>query len=102
MRHMTGAAGLAVLPNLVAERPPPYGGTGYTAGSPQDYDRAYSLDVAQLFAFFLITQPETFRKLGILDANDRANTNRNKFLTRLSGEIGKRGIIDVLRKGIEL
>jgi len=27
--------------------------------------------------------------------------NRLKFLTRLSGEIGKRGVIDVLRKGLE-
>ena len=33
MRHMTGEDGLAVTPNRVAERPPPYGGTGYTAGS---------------------------------------------------------------------
>ena len=38
MRHMTGADGLAVTPNQVAERPPAYGGTGYTAGSAQDYD----------------------------------------------------------------
>ena len=33
MRHMTGTDFLAVAPNMVAERPPPYGGTGYTAGS---------------------------------------------------------------------
>jgi len=33
MRHMTGIDGLAAQPNMVAERPPPYGGTGYTAGS---------------------------------------------------------------------
>ena len=51
MRHMTGADGLGVTPNSVAERQPAYGGTGYTAGSPQDYDRAHALDVAQLFAF---------------------------------------------------
>ena len=47
MRHMTGADGLGVTPNSVAERQPAYGGTGYTAGSPQDYDRAHALDVAQ-------------------------------------------------------
>src|SRR5438093_235295 len=45
MRHMTGMDGLAVTPNRVAERPPPYGGTGYTAGSPKDYDRAQALDL---------------------------------------------------------
>ena len=33
MRHMTGTDGLAMAPNRVAERPPAYRGTGYTAGS---------------------------------------------------------------------
>lgn len=100
MRHMTGADGLAVVPNRVAERPPPYGGTGYTAGSPQDYDRAHALDVPQLFAFLRATQPEAFKKLALADANDAKDINRLKFLARLSAEIGKRGVIDVLRKGV--
>jgi len=100
VRHMTGTTGLAVAPNRVAERPPAYGGTGYTAGSPQDYDRAHALDVAQLFAFLQATQPDTFAKLAIADINDARNINRLKFLARLSGEIGKRGVIDVLRKGV--
>ena len=47
MRHMTGTDGLAAPPNRVAEPPPPYGGTGYTAGSAQDYDRAHALDVRE-------------------------------------------------------
>ena len=101
MRHMTGTDGLAVAPNRVAERPPPYGGTGYTAGSAQDYDRAHALDVPQLFAFLRATQPEAFKKLALADANDAKDINRLKFLARLSGEIGKRGVIDVLRKGVE-
>ncbi|MDP1735762.1 MAG: type I restriction endonuclease [Sulfuritalea sp.] len=101
MRHMTGMDGLAVPPNMAAEPPPPYGGTGYTAGSPNDYDRAHALDVPQLFAFLRATQPEAFRKLALADANDAKDINRIKFLSRLSGEVGKRGVIDVLRKGIE-
>jgi type I restriction enzyme R subunit len=101
VRHMTGADGLAVAPNTVAERPPPYGGTGYTAGSAQDYDRAHALDVPQLFAFLRATQPEAFKKLALADANDTKDINRLKFLARLSGETGKRGVIDVLRKGVE-
>ncbi len=101
MRHMTGTDGLAALPNTVAERPPPYGGTGYTAGSAQDYDRAHALDVPQLFAFLRATQPDAFKKLAMADANDARDINRLKFLARLSGEIGKRGVIDVLRKGLD-
>ena len=101
MRHMTGTDGLAVVPNRVAERPPPYGGTGYTAGSAQDYDRAHALDVPQLFAFLRATQPEVFKKLALVDADDAKDINRLKFLARLSGEIGKRGVIDVLRKGVD-
>lgn len=101
MRHMTGTDGLAVVPNQAAERTPPYGGTGYIAGSAQDYDRAHALDVPQLFAFLRATQPEAFERLALADANDARDIKRLKFLTRLFGEIGKRGVIDVLRKGIE-
>ena len=98
-RHMTGTDGLAVAPNSVAERPATYGGTGYHAGSPQDYDRNHSLDTAQLFAFLRATQPDTLGKLAL--GTDPKDINRLKFLDRLSGEIGKRGVIDVLRKGID-
>ena len=101
MRHMTGVDGLAVMPNRVTEAPAPYGGTGYFAGSAKDYDRAHALDVSQLFAFLRVTQPEAFKKLAMADANDPKDINRLKFLSRLSSEIGKRGVIDVLRKGIE-
>ena len=101
MRYLTGMDGLAVVPNRVAEPPPPYGGTGYTAGSAQDYDRAHGLDVPQLFAFLRVTQPEGFKKLALADPHDAKDINRLKFLARLSSEIGKRGVIDVLRKGVE-
>jgi type I restriction enzyme R subunit len=101
MRHMTGLDGLAVKPNMVAEAPASFGGIGWFAGCAQDFDRAHALDVAQLFAFLRATQPEAFRKLAIADANDAKDINRVKFLARLSSEIGKRGVIDVQRKGIE-
>jgi type I restriction enzyme R subunit len=70
MRDMTGTDGLAVTPNLQAEPPASYGGTGYFAGSPQDYDRAHALDVPQLFAFLSATQPEEFKKLALAHVND--------------------------------
>jgi type I restriction enzyme R subunit len=101
MRHMTGTDGLAVMPGTVAEPPPLYGGTGYFAGCAQDFDRAHALDVPQLFAFLRATQPEAFKKLAMADVDDARDINRLKFLARLSAEIGKRGVIDVLRKGID-
>ena len=58
-------------------------------------------DAAQLFAFLRTTQPDAFKKLGMADASDAKDINRLKFLTRLSAELGKRGAIDVLRKGLE-
>jgi type I restriction enzyme R subunit len=100
MRHMTGTEGLgAELP--LSEAPMPYGGSGYFAGHPKAYDRAHALDVLQLFAFLRATQPEGFKKLGMADASDAKDINRLKFLARLSSEIGKRGVIDVLRKGVD-
>src|ERR1039458_6571906 len=99
MRHMTGTHGVAVTPVSLGEKPEA-AGTGYFAGSPKDYDRAHALDVPQLFAFLRVTQPEAFKKLALADADDAKDINRLKFLARLSAEIGKRGVIDVLRKGV--
>ncbi len=101
MLHMTGMEGIAVTPGMVAEHRPAYGGIGYFAGSPRDFDRAHALDVPQLFAFLNATQLESFNKLAITDAADPKDINRLKFLTRLSAEVGKRGVIDVLRKGVD-
>lgn len=101
MRYMTGTDGLSFSTGVVEQSQPPYGGTGYIAGNPREYDRAHALDVSQLFAFLRNTQPETLGKLAIADIENSHDINRLKFLARLSGEIGKRGVIDVLRKGIE-
>ena len=101
VRQMTGTDGLAVPPNRVAQPPPAYGGTGYIAGSPQDFDRAHAIDVPQLFAFLQAAQPLPFAKLAMANADDAKDIARLKFLARLSGEIGKRGVVDVLRKGID-
>lgn len=104
MRHMTGADGLTF--SSVAETPDEIAaakadGSGWFAGNPKDYDRGHALDVVQLFTFLTATQPETVRKLGITNYKDGKDINRQKFLARLSNEIGKRGVIDVLRKGVD-
>ncbi|MFN0191423.1 MAG: type I restriction endonuclease subunit R, partial [Aestuariivirga sp.] len=97
---MTGIDGLAVAPNTVHERPPPIECTGYLAGATTDYDRAHALDVPMLFAFLHTTQPVTFKKLGFATRNPTNDIKRRQFLARLSSEVGKRGVIDVLRKGV--
>ena len=70
---------------------------GYVAGDPQDYDRDRAIDVAKLFAYLNATQPEIVETLGIGSDEPR----RIQFLHRLRDEIDKRGIVDVLRKGIK-
>ena len=73
------------------------GGTGWLCGSPGDYEREYAVDLAQLAAFLLATQPELPEALDL--ATD--GPTRQKFLARLQGEVSKRGVVDVLRKGIK-
>ena len=70
---------------------------GYTVGNPKDYDRDHAVDMAKLFAFLNATQPEVVETLGI----ETDSPQRIRFLHRLQNEIGNRGIIDVLRKGIK-
>ena len=72
-------------------------GSGWTCGDPRDYDREHCVDMAQLAAFLSDTQPETAEALD-LAAN---SPTRRKFLARLQGQISKRGIIDVLRRGVK-
>ena len=102
MLYMTGEDGLApATTGAVAETTPLASGNGWIAGDPQTYDRSYAIDTAQLFAFLLKTQPEMTRKLGVGDYKDKQNMARLKFFARLTGEIAKRGVIDVLRHGIK-
>src|SRR5690348_9840249 len=101
VRHMTGTDGLAPSPANILADAPLAAGNGWFAGSAKDYDRTQALDVAQLFHFLQGTQPEKFKKLGIADPKEPKDFTRLKFLNRVSSEIGKRGVIDVLRRGID-
>jgi type I restriction enzyme, R subunit len=81
-----------------AEQPEPFVGLhNWLLGDPKSYDRAWTVDLAQLRAFVAATQPLL---LAALDLDDDSPA-RQKFLARLQGEIGKRGVIDVLRHGIK-
>jgi type I restriction enzyme, R subunit len=81
----------------VHESPMSYGGTGWLAGDPSDYDRDYAVDVHHLRTFLLATQEPIAETLDL----DHDSPTRRKFLARLQGEISKRGVIDVLRHGIK-
>lgn len=70
---------------------------GYVRGLPQDYDRLHALDTTKLLDFLRATQPTIVEQFALdIDGPPRA-----KFLDRLRGEIAKRGVIDVFRKGID-
>ena len=71
---------------------------GYEEGSNDDYDKEYAVDETRLLRFLRDTQPTEVAKLGI----DLSETKKRQFLNRLSSEITKRGIIDVLRNGVKV
>jgi type I restriction enzyme R subunit len=79
-----------IIVNAMLER-------GWMQSQPQDYNREYAVDLAQLRAFLELTQPDI---LPLLDLNDENSPTRRQFLSRLQGQITQRGVIDVLRNGI--
>ncbi len=81
----------------VTETPSRYGGVGWLPGDPADYDREYCVDLVQLAGFLRATQPEVAEALDL----DNDSPTRRKFLARLQGEVSKRGVVDVLRNGIQ-
>jgi type I restriction enzyme R subunit len=68
----------------------------WIGGTPTEYNREYCLDLRQLTTFLRGTQPEVSEGLDL----DEDSPTRRKFLSRLQGEITKRGTIEVLRHGL--
>jgi len=84
----------------VREIPLPYGENppgGYRKRQPEDYDRTLCLLPRDVVDFILATQPKEWQKL----AQHYGATVREQFLRRLSAEIARRGVLDVLRNGIK-
>ena len=71
--------------------------SGYVQSEPDDYDRDHAVDTSKLMEFLSATQPKTVEAIGI----EEDGPKRLQFLHRLQGEVAKRGVIDVLRKGIK-
>lgn len=71
--------------------------SGWIAGRPGDYNSNFALDLHQLQEFISATQPD------LIDALDLMNDSpkRTQVLSRIQGEITNRGVIDVLRNGVQ-
>ncbi len=70
---------------------------GYDLRDYADYDRGLCLDTEKVYQFIRATQPKQWERLREFHGED----TRDAFMRRLSGEIGKRGLVDVLRHGIK-
>jgi len=68
----------------------------YVQGDAGDYDRDHAVDLPKLIEFFRKTQPRVVESLNLTTDNPK----RQKFLARIQGEIARRGVIDVFRKGV--
>ena len=79
---LTGAPCDPSQGGAVRERPAGYG-AGWICGDPQDYDREYCVDLAQLSAFLHATQPNAAESLDL----GTDGPTRRRFLTRLQGEV---------------
>ena len=69
---------------------------GWRQGAPEDFDRAYCVDLSQLTEFLVNTQPEIASALSVYEDAP----TRRQFLNRLKEQVSARGVIDVLRNGI--
>jgi len=69
---------------------------GFVPGQPTDYNRDVAVDVVPLLAFLQATQPTVVTALELASEGIK----RTQFLHRIQGEIAKRGVVDVLRKGV--
>lgn len=98
VRAMTGRTDVLVPAHVAtATSVPVAGGTGWLLGDAAHYDRDYCVDLVQLRGFLQLTQPELVETLQL----EHDGPARRNFLARLQGEIGKRGVIDVLRRGLK-
>jgi len=97
VRHLAGISEYPPVPADTVQSPAGvYAPGGYVLGRAEDFNRDVALDTVQLLAFLHATQPGAVDTLALA----HEGIERTRFLHRLQGEITKRGVVDVLRKGI--
>ncbi len=84
----------------ILEPPPAYGENvpgNFRKRLPRDYDRELCLIRRDVVDFILSTQPKIWEKL----RQHHGDEVEDRFLRRLSHEIERRGVLDVLRNGVK-
>ena len=71
--------------------------SGYRSLQSADYDKSLCLISNEVLQFIQDTQPERYQKLERQYGTDTPV----KLIDRVSREIGRRGVLDVLRKGVK-
>ena len=95
---LTGSRAVPPAPDEFSHDPlETYGGAGYVSGDSKDYDRDHAVDLVKLLDFLHKTQPQVTERLGLQEDGPK----RQQFLARLQGEVTKRGVVNVLRYGVE-
>ena len=98
VRAMTGRTDVLVPEHVATGTSVPIaGGTGWLLGDADHYDREFCVDLVQVRGFLLATQENLVEDLQL----ETDGPTQRSFLSRLQGEITKRGTIDVLRNGIK-
>ena len=70
---------------------------GYELGNNANYNKEFALDESILTRFLESSQPGKFTALSF----HKSELAKRNFLSRISTAVTERGIIDVLRRGIE-
>jgi len=75
---------------------------GYEQGINEDFNRNYVIDEARLFRFLANTQETEMSNIGLPPggSGETYSLKKQKFLEYLRDEIAKKGIVDILRNGI--
>jgi len=71
---------------------------GWHPGNSATYDRHHALDTSETFAFIGATQPEAWDQL--VQRHGGADQAQAMFRQRLIDELDRRGVVDVLRRGV--
>ena len=71
--------------------------SGYIQGDPAAFDRTLALDTKVLLSFIQNSQPSAWQKLTVAYGGQA----EKKLIDRLCDELNKRGMLDVLRRGID-